>query len=335
MKIALIANEYESQFPLGGYGGIEIYVETLAKGLHRNGLDFFVVCPKRESREDYPFEIIEANEPPAKITKRSPHYFASEVRKILSDRKPDVIWSQSNWSADALHDLGIPIICAFHDSCAKQFGWIRNYSNVKYKFLTDFHYSNWIKEEWERKKSFVCHCGLGEEEFSKGVHKNNYLWCAGLKWGPQAKGLDIFLKLAEVNKDKEFKVYGGGSEEMERYILDFCKLNSNVFFGGELPRGAKHEEAFASAKFFVIPSQIPETAPRTIIEALSKGTPVIGSLSGSVPEMVGEFGVCSNEFEKLNEALNISIDRDKAFEYSKKFHINEEIKVLISQSASF
>lgn len=51
--------------------------------------------------------------------------------------------------------------------------------------------------------------------------------------------------------------------------------------------------------------------------------------------MVGEFGVCSNEFEKLNEALNISIDRDKAFEYSKKFHINEEIKVLISQSAAF
>ena len=57
MKIALIANDYVQQFPLENYGGIETCVENLAQGLFDNKIDFFVVCPKRKNKKEYPFEV--------------------------------------------------------------------------------------------------------------------------------------------------------------------------------------------------------------------------------------------------------------------------------------
>jgi hypothetical protein len=41
-----------------------------------------------------------------------------QVREILNSERPDMIWSQSGWSADGLKSLGIPIICTIHDRSA-------------------------------------------------------------------------------------------------------------------------------------------------------------------------------------------------------------------------
>lgn len=333
MKIALIANEYEQQFPLLGYGGIETCVENLAEGLSKSGKDFFVVCPKRENPPDYNFEIIDTKELPAKITKRNPLYFATEVKKILQDLKPDVIWSQSNWSADVLHELGIPIICTFHDSCEKQFGWIRNYPNVKYRFISQFQRSLWVNEKWESEKSFVCYTGLSDDNFSLELnHDNYYLWCAGLNWGLKAKGLDITIKLAEANKDKEFRIYGAGNEEIEKYLINLSKTSPNILYYGALKRGQEHSRAFSKAKFFLMPTQIPEAFGRTTIEAMSKGVPVISSANGATPELIGNHGFYSNNFNELNEALNKNFDRASVFEHSRRFSVENEIETLISES---
>jgi glycosyltransferase involved in cell wall biosynthesis len=333
VKIALIGNEYEQQFPLLGYGGIETCVENLAKGLAANKNDFFVVCPKREIKLDFNFEILETKEPPAKITQRNPSYFAAEAKKLLKDLKPDVIWSQSNWSTDALQDLKIPIICTFHDSCEKKFGWVRNYDNVKYRFISKFQYSLWVKEDWEKRKSFICYTGLNDEDFDLELESENYyLWCAGLKWGMKAKGLDIFLKLAELNRDKQFRIYGSGDKEIEDHLISVQSKSDNILYKGELKRGAEHKQAFSKAKFFIMPSQIPEAFGRTTIEAMSKGTPVISTANGASPELIQDGGFSSNDLEELNKFLNSYKDRRSVFEYSKKFHVKEEIKTLIENS---
>jgi len=44
------------------------------------------------------------------------------VRKILEVEQPDVIWSQSKWSAEGLKQLNIPIVCSIHDGCKPNLG---------------------------------------------------------------------------------------------------------------------------------------------------------------------------------------------------------------------
>jgi hypothetical protein len=51
---------------------------------------------------------------------------ALKVRDILSRERPDIIWSQSGWSADGLLSLGIPIICSIHDGYEGLDSWVHN-----------------------------------------------------------------------------------------------------------------------------------------------------------------------------------------------------------------
>lgn len=334
MKIALIANDYVQQFPLENYGGIETSVENLAQGLFDNKIDFFVVCPKRKNKKEYPFEIHETEEEPTSITQKNSSYYAYSVAKVLKNLKFDIIWSQSNWSVDPLLNFKKPIISTFQDSCEKQYGWMKNLDKVKYRFISNFQYNNWVKEEWEKEKSFMCYTGLADSEFKLNESKKDYfLWCAGLNWGLNAKGLDIFIKLSEIFKNKNFIAYGAGNKELEEYLLSKNKTNSNFLYKGKLNRGQEHELAFSNAKAFFMPTRLPEALGRTIIESFSKGTPVYGSSYGSLNELIinniNGFKFC---LETLDLDLDLNFDYKKIFELSHRFNVSEEIKTLLKES---
>ena len=95
LSIILIGNDFVQQFPLTGYGGIEAWVETIAKELSRQGIKFSVITPKVTSgKKECNFPVIE-----------TPHQagvglatFINNAKRILSMQKdkPDVIWSCSN-----------------------------------------------------------------------------------------------------------------------------------------------------------------------------------------------------------------------------------------------
>jgi glycosyltransferase involved in cell wall biosynthesis len=332
MKIALIGNEYQQQFPLRSYGGIEASVEQLAWGLHKAKADFFCVVPSRvkEAGMDYPFEILEAPFVPSFLSKRSPYEFAQSVAEILKVKKPDIIWSQSHWSIQPLLSLNIPIICTFSDSCPKQPGWIIPEKNVYYRFVSKFQYKLWVREDWERARSLVIYNGLEDSEYDFGEEPEDYfLWVAGLVWGWHGKGLDVFLELAKRNLEKRFVAYGTGSAQIEQELKNLEKTSPNFRYGGELKRGPGHRETFRKARALIMPTQIPEALGRTILESLSKGTPVIGSGYGSLPEIIKEHGVTSDEIEVLDQALDRKFDRRACFEYSKRFSVNHEVKQML------
>lgn len=114
VRIALIGNNGGTHFPTQDYGGIEVNVETIAVGLERLGIPFFVVIPKSTAltrslrepwvrahwvkaqggvrREDYSFEIVE-------LDTVGPD-FIDDVWMLLHRRKADydIIWSQSHVS---------------------------------------------------------------------------------------------------------------------------------------------------------------------------------------------------------------------------------------------
>lgn len=332
MKIALIGNDYVQQFPLENYGGIETCVENLANGLWTEGKDFFAVCPKRNIQKRYPFEVYETEQQSTSISKKDSSYYAYSVAKVLENLEFDIIWSQSHWSIEPLLKFNKPIICTFHDSCEKQHGWVKKYDKVKYRFISKFQYNNWIINDWEKEKSFHCYTGLENEEFFQIKKDNYFLWCAGLQWGLEAKGLDIFIDLAKANKNHEFIAYGNGNPELEKYLYS---LNiPNFSFMGSLKRGDLHKKVFAQARALIMPTRIMDTFPRTCLESISKGTPIIGSNNGSIPEIINLSGgqVCNN-IEEYSKSLDINFDNTDIFNKSKQFSIENEINTLLKESS--
>jgi glycosyltransferase involved in cell wall biosynthesis len=333
MKIALVGNEYLQQFPLVSYGGIEASVEQLASGLHQSKTDFFCIVPQRETKLDYPFEVIETPFIPSSISKRPPVEFAQLIYDILKAKKPDIIWTQSHWSPPPLIGLNIPIICTFSDSCEKQEGWMIPHENIYYRFVSKFQYQLWVKHDWEKSRSVQIYNGLSDDEYDFGKERDPYfLWVGGLVWGWQAKGLDIFLKLARSNRDKRFIAYGTGSKVIEEELQKLSLAIPNFEFKGELKRGKQHKEVFKRARAFIMPTQIPEALGRTCLESLSKGTPVLGSAKGALPEVVKNCGITTDDFEVLHQALDESFSHETCFEYSKKFSVQNETKQMLQAS---
>lgn len=335
MKIALIGNDYLEQFPLKNYGGIETSIENLAWGLYYQNKDFFVVVPKRKNQKKYPFKIIETNCYSSNITGKNGYFFGYEVAKILKQESFDIIWSQSHWSVEPLLSFKKPIVCTFQDSIEKQNGWMHKSDYVKYRFISKFQFDNWVKYDWEYKNSFICYTGLIDEEFDLEINKDNYfLWCAGLNWGLEAKGLDYFIKISEKYKNYNFIVYGTGNNELENR-LKIIK-NSNFEFKGSLNRGVEHKNAFKKAKGFFMPTRLPEALGRTVIESFSKGTPVYGSRNGALNELIEE-NVNGHKLLLDNYDINLdyNFDYNLIFEKSQKFHINKEIEYLTKKSEEF
>ncbi len=347
LKVCLVGNDYKQQFPLIGYGGIENTVEQLAFGLHKHFKDtvnFCAIVPKilQGDKSQYGFPVIETEYIESSVSGVMPNVFTQQVRHMLAnaDTKPDVIWSQSHWSAIGLHDLGIPIICTNQDSGPWEDGKFFPKHNVKYRMISQFIYDLVFKDantndyiNQVKQNSFVQHTGMSDEGYELCVDKEDYiLWVAGLNWGWQAKGLDIFISLAQMRGDKNFVVYGAGNPDMEQKLREAGKILKNFEYRGVLNRGREHTEAFKKAKLFAFLSQTNEAFGRTGLEAITKGTPVLGTMNGALPELYAPAGVCTNDINKMSATLDKQFDYHQVYEYSQKFHVRNEIENLIKVS---
>lgn len=94
-----------------------------------------------------------------------------------------------------------------------------------------------------------------------------------------------------------------------------------------------HEEIaqlFADAKAFIFPSQLPEAAPQTPIEAQACGTPVIMSNVGAASEWLlpGKTGFIATIKQDYLQAIAKSdmIDRSECRKFAEKFDINIMVK---------
>lgn len=347
MKICVVGADYKQQFPLLEYGGIETAFENLCIGLDRyfkEEVKFCVIVPKILKRNEttYNFNIIETNFIESAISRQPAQYFALQAKEIIKrgNLKPDIIWSSGAWSAEVLHDLNIPIIATIMDSG----GWEDNKfiykEHVFYRFASKFIYDLVFKdadtnEEINKikKQSFWCHTGVADEEYILTEEKENYiLWVAGLHWGWHGKGLDIFLEIAQKRPDHQFVAYGTGLPQIEEQLKIISKQLKNFEYLGSLSRGEQHKNVFRKAKLFTFLTQIPEAFGRTGLEAITKGTPVLGSTKGAVPELYGPAGICTDDLNIMVQALDTKYNHQDIYNYSQKFHIKEEIHFLLNKS---
>ena len=118
--------------------------------------------------------------------------------------------------------------------------------------------------------------------------------------------------------------HGGGSSRYIENIARKYKVLDNVKILGSLPHD-KVFELIDNIDIYIQPS-LQEGLPRSVIEAMSRACPVIGSKTGGIPELINEEYIFNKknikEIEKLIE--NVGRNKEKLKSASKENFIKSK-----------
>jgi glycosyltransferase involved in cell wall biosynthesis len=134
------------------------------------------------------------------------------------------------------------------------------------------------------------------------------------------KGQEYVIQaIAELNKQGYNFVYrlvGGGDKARLQSIAEKYRVADKVIFEGSTP----HERVFDyldDIDIYVQPSQT-EGLPRSLIEAMSRGCPCIGSNAGGIPELLDNAYIFSKGNFKELATILASFDTEMMFEQAKR-----------------
>jgi len=108
-------------------------------------------------------------------------------------------------------------------------------------------------------------------------------------WDVKYKGHDVLMKsLSRLPKEKfHLEIVGSGDTDYIRSLISAGGLDENVTVVGRLRPGKEMLAWFDSLNLLVHPSK-QEGLPRTVIEAMSRGCPVLASSIAGIPELLPE-----------------------------------------------
>lgn len=96
------------------------------------------------------------------------------------------------------------------------------------------------------------------------------------------KGIKTLLEAASGLEAYNLKIIGSGP--MEEELIAGNRIKHVEFLGHR--SGSELKNLISGSKFLVLPSEVYENNPLTILEALSMGIPVLGSNMGGIPELI-------------------------------------------------
>ena len=129
------------------------------------------------------------------------------------------------------------------------------------------------------------------------------------------KGVDLFIKAVSRIRNNGFKtvIIGDGPQRTEYENL-VKKLELNIHFTGWLNDRNEYFQYLKRGICVVVPSLWIENFPLVIGEAFACETPVIGSNSGGIPELINESGagfVVERDPDEIAEKIKILIEDEK------------------------
>ncbi|MEX1014116.1 MAG: glycosyltransferase [Candidatus Paceibacterota bacterium] len=103
------------------------------------------------------------------------------------------------------------------------------------------------------------------------------------------KGIHIAIKAMATldNVDFEYRILGAGDTAFYESIAKKFRVDRRVKFDGNLPAGELVFEWLDNIDIYIHPS-LTEGLPRAVIEAMSRGCPVLASAAGGTPEVVNK-----------------------------------------------
>lgn len=144
------------------------------------------------------------------------------------------------------------------------------------------------------------------DEYTPRYDKGDYFLFLGRL--SEEKGIMSLVRAAAGMPGKRLLIAGEGPMQAPIEALLRAQRVDNVELVG-MKSGAELVELIRAARFVVVPSEWYENCPRSAIEAMACGTPVIGARIGGIPDMV-EDGVTGLTFEAFSiDALRDAILR--------------------------
>jgi len=239
---------------------------------------------------------------------------------------------------DKLESRNLKVCNSYCSGADKPTNKIYTSKNIKVRFLSEA-VKNLCDGFFDEENSFVCHHGFGDFEYkSLDREKKYFLWCASLGWGPIAKGLNHFVRMANLNPNYEFLVYGGkwNSAALEHELLKASDQISNLTVKFDLADEDK-DEVFSQALAFCQFSLLIEAGNVLTIESLLRNTPVVtlDVDNGSVKEYLSDDNIKMHDYLINDEFLNqINSVRERLIDkniYRDKFSCESEIKIIANQ----
>lgn len=159
------------------------------------------------------------------------------------------------------------------------------------------------------------------------------------------KGQDTAIKAISLLKNKfniELHFLGSGDKENWIDLIKQYGVENRVFFDGTLPSGDPVYNWLDNMDIYLQPS-LTEGLPRSVIEAMSRGCPVIGTEAGGIPELLQkELVIKKKDYKdlaiKIEKLLNDKKMMEKIakenFEEAKKYNkslLNEKRRKFIEE----
>lgn len=147
-----------------------------------------------------------------------------------------------------------------------------------------------------------------------------------VKYKGQRYVIEALSRLVKLGFNGEYHLAGGGSKDYLTHFAQKCGVIDRVKFLGSVP----HDEMFNyfdKLDIYIQPSK-QEGLPRAVVEAMSRGCPVIGSRTGGIPELLNsEFVFANGSVDEIVDKVQIMLKNEIAvlesmrnFKKASEFH---------------
>lgn len=329
MKIGYISRNY----PPNIEGGAEISLSLLANALAKKGHKVFIFVPEDKINKDTT-EGVNPKIYRFKWSKKTPFSLENPlavnqfVNKIIATyEKPDLIdgWNYITPLNKLSQKLQIPYIVSLRDStplCDLRFDTnprsLNMFEYFKYRFknrgisikeifygIFGFYLTN-KRQEIIKCANMVTYVSIALQKAFSGTNKNSAVIYSIAK--PQnniKKNEKIFLYAGR-------KSFGKGTNFLHDIAQEISRKRKDIKF--LFVSNTDHQEVLnlmQKSYAVIVPSIVFEAFPRSAIESIALGTPVIGTNVGGIPEAVGEAGIITNPDKKSLEDAIIKLSDNK------------------------
>jgi glycosyltransferase involved in cell wall biosynthesis len=303
MRIALIAPPFIS-VPPPKYGGTELFLAQLARGLRDLGLEP-IVYTNGESKIDVERRWLYAKSQwPIKGEVYDNLIDVNHTAWAVADAARDCDVIHLNNTPGLVHSrfIDLPFVYTVHHVHEPALStFYRNYASVQYVTISDFQ-----RRQESMPHIRTIHHGIDLDEYHFVEKKQPYLAFIG-RIAP-VKGTHLAIQAAK-RAGIPLKIAGEIQPIFRDYYENQIKPHidgRNVDYIGEADLAAKNE-LLGNAAAMLFPIQWNEPFGLVMIEAMACGTPVIAFPGGAVEEVVREGvsgAICRSVEEMANKARN-------------------------------